>query len=107
MYWTGDQKRTGKTQRKPTKEDKVSILPIIYEEKQEITSNAKRIASFDIRNLEIIILSLKLARLLLRLHNHNSIYTSQGLVILREIAIQEVHPCLAGQQLNEARIAAP
>jgi hypothetical protein len=38
MYWTGDQKRTGKTQRKPAKGDNISILPIIYEEKQEITS---------------------------------------------------------------------
>jgi hypothetical protein len=49
----------------------------------------------------------KLARLLLQLHNHNSIYTAQSLVILRENSHQEVHPRLAGQQLNETRIAEP
>jgi hypothetical protein len=45
--------------------------------------------------------------LLLMLYNHNSIYTWRRVVILREIAIQEVHPCLAGQQLNETRITTP
>jgi hypothetical protein len=49
----------------------------------------------------------KMKRLLLTIYNHNSIYTRRGLVILREIAIQEVHPCLADQPLNGARIAEP
>jgi flagellar basal body-associated protein FliL len=38
MYWVGDQKRTGKTQRKPSKKDNVTIMPIILEETQEIAN---------------------------------------------------------------------
>jgi len=36
MYWAGNQKRTNKTQRKPPKEDNVTIMPIILEETEEI-----------------------------------------------------------------------
>jgi flagellar basal body-associated protein FliL len=38
MYWVGDQKRTSKTQRKPSKKDDVTIMPIILEETQEIVN---------------------------------------------------------------------
>jgi len=36
MYFIGDQKRPDKIQRKPPKKDNVTIMPIIYEETQEI-----------------------------------------------------------------------
>jgi hypothetical protein len=36
MYWMGNQKRKERTQRKPPKEDNVTIMPIILEETQEI-----------------------------------------------------------------------
>jgi hypothetical protein len=36
MYWIGDQKRPDKIQRKPLKKDNVTIMPIVYEETQEI-----------------------------------------------------------------------
>ena len=42
-----------------------------------------------------------------RAYNHNSIYTAEIVVRLREIAIQEVHPSLVDQQLNEARTVEP
>jgi hypothetical protein len=67
----------------------------------------KATASFNHSQLYNLYFLAKLARLLLQLHNHNSIYTWRSLVILREIVIQEVHPCLAGQLLNEARVAVP
>jgi len=44
MYWMGDEKRSTKTQHKPPKQheqpekDNVTILPIIFEEPQEITN---------------------------------------------------------------------
>jgi hypothetical protein len=67
----------------------------------------KATASFDIRNLAIIFFSQSL-------HGCCHGYTTtipfifgKDLSSLREIAIQEVHPCLAGLLLNEARIAAP
>ena len=36
MYWIGDQKRPDKIKRKPVKKDNVTIMPILYEEPQEI-----------------------------------------------------------------------
>ena len=36
MYWIGDQKRPDMIQRKPPKKDNVTIMPIVYEETQEI-----------------------------------------------------------------------
>ena len=36
MYWIGDQKRPDKIKRKPVKKDNVTIMPIVYEETQEI-----------------------------------------------------------------------
>jgi hypothetical protein len=36
MYWIGDQKRSDKIQHKPPKKDNVSIMPIVFEEPQEI-----------------------------------------------------------------------
>jgi len=38
MYWIGDQKRPDKIQRKPLKKDNVTIMPIVYEETQEIVN---------------------------------------------------------------------
>jgi flagellar basal body-associated protein FliL len=38
MYWTGKQKGTDKTERKPPKEDNVTVMPIILEETQEIVN---------------------------------------------------------------------
>jgi hypothetical protein len=38
MYFIGDEKRTNKIQHKPPKKDNVTIMPIIYEETQEITN---------------------------------------------------------------------
>jgi hypothetical protein len=44
MYWIGDQKRPAKRQRKPLKKEKdnvkdnVTIMPIVYEEPQEIAN---------------------------------------------------------------------
>jgi len=38
MYWIGNQKRNGKTQRKPPRKDNVTIMPIIFEEPQEIVN---------------------------------------------------------------------
>jgi flagellar basal body-associated protein FliL len=38
MYWMGSQKRTGKTQRKPPEKDNVTIMPIIFEETQEVVN---------------------------------------------------------------------
>jgi hypothetical protein len=67
----------------------------------------KATASFNHSQLRSLYFLAKLARLLLQLHSHNSIYTAQSLVNLREIAIQEVHPYLADQLLNEARVAVP
>jgi hypothetical protein len=37
MYWIVDDKKTGKMQHKASAEDGVTILPIVYEEKQEIS----------------------------------------------------------------------
>jgi hypothetical protein len=42
--------------------------------------------------------------LLLPEYSHNAKYSWRRLVILREIAIQEVHPCLADQSLTGTRI---
>jgi hypothetical protein len=36
MYLIGDQKRPDKIKRKPVKKDNVTIMPILYEETQEI-----------------------------------------------------------------------
>ena len=36
MYLIGDQKRPDKIKRKPVKKDNVTIMPIVYEETQEI-----------------------------------------------------------------------
>ena len=36
MYWIGDQKRQDKIKRKPLKKDNITIMPIVYEETQEI-----------------------------------------------------------------------
>ena len=38
MYSIGNQKRPDKIQRKPLKKDNVTIMPIVYEETQEIVN---------------------------------------------------------------------
>jgi hypothetical protein len=38
LYCLGDEKRPNKIQPKPPEKDNVTIMPMIYEEKQEITN---------------------------------------------------------------------
>jgi len=38
LYWIGSQKRTGKAQRKPAEKEHVTIMPIVFEENQEIVN---------------------------------------------------------------------
>jgi hypothetical protein len=52
-------------------------------------------------------LNSELACLLLQEHTHNSIYSWLILNILREIAIQEVHPRLTDQPLTMTRVVMP
>ena len=36
MYWIGDQKRTDTIQRKQPKKDNVTLMPMVFEEPQEV-----------------------------------------------------------------------
>jgi Tfp pilus assembly protein PilO len=38
MYWIDNQDERDKTQRKPPKKDNVTLMPIIFEERQEIVN---------------------------------------------------------------------
>ena len=41
MYWMGDQKRTDKIHHKLPKKDNVTIMPIFFEEPQEIETGLR------------------------------------------------------------------
>ena len=107
IYWTGDKKDQKLADRKEPKKENVTLLPAIFEETEQIRIewwNKQTLFSNHLQLSKRVVIA-KLARLLLQLHNHNSIYTAQGIDYLARNSHPRGTPMLGGSRSSETWIA--